>query len=254
MILIDAHCHLETKDFPTPADAIQRAKDAGLRHAIVVGLMQKSGDFGNAIEVAAAYPEFLTPTMGIHPHDAGEGDRRRLGDARAALRAAPGLRGRRDRARLLSTTTRRATCRPKAFAASVSSRSAGQAGGDPRARRPRAVRSRSKSEGMSPRADSLLHRQHRRRAPLPRARLPHLGLGGGDLQEDRSAPGGGRVRPARSAAGRDRQPVPRADSPPRKEERAQLVALTAGRSPSCTSAIPTKWRSSARRTRGRCSA
>ncbi len=70
MILIDAHCHLETKDFPTPGDAIERAKDAGLAHAIVVGLMQKPGDFGNAIEVAAAHPDFLTPTMGIHPHDA----------------------------------------------------------------------------------------------------------------------------------------------------------------------------------------
>jgi TatD DNase family protein len=70
MILIDAHCHLETKDFPTPADAIARAKGAGLVHAVVVGLMQKPGDFGNAIAVAAAHPEFLTPTMGIHPHDA----------------------------------------------------------------------------------------------------------------------------------------------------------------------------------------
>ncbi len=70
MILIDAHCHLETKDFPTPGDAIARARSAGLHHAIVVGLMQKSGDFGNAIEVAAAHPDFLTPTMGIHPHDA----------------------------------------------------------------------------------------------------------------------------------------------------------------------------------------
>ena len=70
MILIDAHCHLEAKDFPTPVDVLQRAKDAGLHHAIVVGLMQKSGDFGNAIEVAAAHPDFLTPTMGIHPHDA----------------------------------------------------------------------------------------------------------------------------------------------------------------------------------------
>lgn len=70
MTLIDAHCHLEAKDFPAPADVLLRAKQAGLKHAIVVGLMQKSGDFGNAIEVAAAHPDFLTPTMGIHPHDA----------------------------------------------------------------------------------------------------------------------------------------------------------------------------------------
>ncbi len=72
MILIDAHCHLEKKDFPAPAEAIARAKAAGLRHAIVVGQMQKPGDFGAAIEVAAEHPGFLTPTMGIHPHDAAQ--------------------------------------------------------------------------------------------------------------------------------------------------------------------------------------
>lgn len=53
-----------------PADVIARARAAGLVHAVVVGLMQKSGDFGNALEVAAANPGFLTPTIGIHPHDA----------------------------------------------------------------------------------------------------------------------------------------------------------------------------------------
>ncbi len=51
---------------------IARAKSAGLVHAVVVGLMQKSGDFGNALEVAAANRGFLTPTMGIHPHDAAQ--------------------------------------------------------------------------------------------------------------------------------------------------------------------------------------
>jgi TatD DNase family protein len=72
VILIDAHCHLEGKDFPLPGEVIARAKAAGLVHAVVVGLMQRSGDFGNALEVAAAHPGFLTPTMGIHPHDAGQ--------------------------------------------------------------------------------------------------------------------------------------------------------------------------------------
>ena len=69
MILIDAHCHLETKDFPDPLEALARARDAGLVHAVVVGLMQKSGDFGNAIDVARANPALLTPTIGVHPHD-----------------------------------------------------------------------------------------------------------------------------------------------------------------------------------------
>jgi TatD DNase family protein len=70
MILVDAHCHLEPKDFPASAEVIARAKAAGVVHAVVVGLMQKPGDFGHALEVARAHPDFLTPTMGIHPHDA----------------------------------------------------------------------------------------------------------------------------------------------------------------------------------------
>ena len=70
MKLIDAHCHLETKDFPVAAEVIERARAAGVVHAVVVGLLQKPGDFGNALLAARAHPDFLTPTIGVHPHDA----------------------------------------------------------------------------------------------------------------------------------------------------------------------------------------
>lgn len=70
MKLIDAHCHLEKKDFPVTADVVARAREAGLVHAVVVGLLQRPGDFGHALEAAAAHPDFLSPTIGIHPHDA----------------------------------------------------------------------------------------------------------------------------------------------------------------------------------------
>ncbi len=70
MKLIDAHCHLETKDFPATAEVIERARAAGVVHAVVVGQLLKPGDFGNALNAARAHPDFLTPTMGIHPHDA----------------------------------------------------------------------------------------------------------------------------------------------------------------------------------------
>lgn len=70
MKLVDAHCHLEAKDFPVTAEVIDRARAAGVVHAVVVGLLQKPGDFGQALELARAHPEFLTPTIGVHPHDA----------------------------------------------------------------------------------------------------------------------------------------------------------------------------------------
>jgi TatD DNase family protein len=72
MILIDAHCHLEPKDFPVPAEVVARARAAGLVHAVVVGQWQRPGDFGSALEVAAAHPGFLSPTVGIHPHDSAQ--------------------------------------------------------------------------------------------------------------------------------------------------------------------------------------
>jgi TatD DNase family protein len=70
MKLVDAHCHLETKDFPVAGEVIARAKAAGVVHAVVVGLMQKPGDFGHALTAAREHPDFLTPTIGVHPHDA----------------------------------------------------------------------------------------------------------------------------------------------------------------------------------------
>ena len=67
MRLVDAHCHLEPQDYPDAAPLLERARAAGVVHAVVVGQLQRSGDFGAALELAAAHPDFLTPTMGIHP-------------------------------------------------------------------------------------------------------------------------------------------------------------------------------------------
>ncbi len=69
MKLIDAHCHLELKDFPVTHEVIARAQEAGVVHAVVVGQLLP-GDFGNALAAARAHPDLLTPTMGVHPHDA----------------------------------------------------------------------------------------------------------------------------------------------------------------------------------------
>jgi TatD DNase family protein len=70
MKLVDSHCHLERTDFADIAPLLERARAASLVHAVLVGQFQGPGDWGNALEVAAAYPDFFTPTLGIHPHEA----------------------------------------------------------------------------------------------------------------------------------------------------------------------------------------
>ena len=70
MDLIDAHCHLEKKYYPDLAPYIERARAAGVTRAIVVGQFVAPGDFGTAIETSREYPEYLSPTMGVHPSDA----------------------------------------------------------------------------------------------------------------------------------------------------------------------------------------
>jgi TatD DNase family protein len=70
MRLVDSHCHLESKDYAELLPVLERARAAGLVHAIVVGQFHGPGSWGNALEVAAAHPDFLSPTVGIHPHEA----------------------------------------------------------------------------------------------------------------------------------------------------------------------------------------
>jgi TatD DNase family protein len=72
MMLVDAHCHLEPDDYGDASEVIARARAAGLVQAVVIGQFQKPGDFGHALELARANPDFLVATLGIHPHEAGK--------------------------------------------------------------------------------------------------------------------------------------------------------------------------------------
>jgi TatD DNase family protein len=70
VVLIDAHCHLEHEDGALADAQVERARAAGIVYAIVVGQFHAPGDFGRALAVASRHVGFLSPTMGIHPHDA----------------------------------------------------------------------------------------------------------------------------------------------------------------------------------------
>lgn len=74
---VDAHCHLEPHDYPDPEPYVERARAAGLVHAVLVGQFQppdggRPASFGAALEISARHPALFTPTMGLHPHDAAQ--------------------------------------------------------------------------------------------------------------------------------------------------------------------------------------
>ena len=72
-MLIDSHCHVDRQEYGADIDdVLARCKAAGLAHAIVIGLWRGPGDFGGAVELAKAHPGFLSPTVGVHPHDAAQ--------------------------------------------------------------------------------------------------------------------------------------------------------------------------------------
>ncbi len=69
--LIDAHCHLD--DFDEPLAVLERARAAGVKRVIANGLWRGSKErFGPALALAESYPDRVSATVGIHPHDAAE--------------------------------------------------------------------------------------------------------------------------------------------------------------------------------------
>ncbi len=82
MPLIDSHAHLDFADFGADLPAtLQRAREAGLVHVVVVGQWREPGELRpgsrggmaaarDALELARTDRAFLSATAGIHPHDA----------------------------------------------------------------------------------------------------------------------------------------------------------------------------------------
>jgi TatD DNase family protein len=67
MPLFDTHCHLTDKVFGNAAEAIQRARDAGVELMVTVGLDRE--DCGKAVELAEGN-DGVYASIGIHPHEA----------------------------------------------------------------------------------------------------------------------------------------------------------------------------------------
>src|SRR5712692_8481158 len=69
-MLIDTHCHYNHDAFDVDrAEAIERAREAGVEQAVVIGYDLASSE--RAVQLAEEYPE-LWAAVGIHPNDGAE--------------------------------------------------------------------------------------------------------------------------------------------------------------------------------------
>jgi TatD DNase family protein len=69
--LVDTHCHLDPQYLPNgPEEALARARAVGVVGFVVVGVGADLAPARNAIAIAAAAPERIGASVGVHPHDA----------------------------------------------------------------------------------------------------------------------------------------------------------------------------------------
>jgi len=70
--MIDSHCHLDQAYFKDERTAVlDRARQAGVKAFVCVGVGRGSGAAEEAVAIAAAEPDVFA-TVGVHPHDAAE--------------------------------------------------------------------------------------------------------------------------------------------------------------------------------------
>ena len=92
--MIDSHCHLAGEEFETDlAHVIDRARQAGVRRAIVILAAQDDAEIGRWSRVRELWPE-CRAAVGVHPHQAGLFGQDPAGAARlleSRLDSIPGL-------------------------------------------------------------------------------------------------------------------------------------------------------------------
>lgn len=68
--MIDSHCHIAGEEFADDLDAVvSRAREAGVRSALVILAAQDDAEIARAARVLAAWPECRF-AVGVHPHHA----------------------------------------------------------------------------------------------------------------------------------------------------------------------------------------
>ena len=70
-MLFDTHCHLDDPRLHQELETVLlRARDAGVRRIVTIGCAQDVESVRSAIDIANAHPEWISATVGVHPHDA----------------------------------------------------------------------------------------------------------------------------------------------------------------------------------------
>ena len=64
--MIDAHCHLQDERLQNNLDAvITRARSAGVQRVVCCGV--EESDWESVLQLNKRYPDFMTPSFGLHP-------------------------------------------------------------------------------------------------------------------------------------------------------------------------------------------
>lgn len=71
MILFDTHCHLDDpRLFEGLDDVLDRARQAGVRRITTIGCANDVASVRSAVDIAHRHPDWISATVGVHPHDA----------------------------------------------------------------------------------------------------------------------------------------------------------------------------------------
>ena len=70
-MLFDTHCHLDDPRLLTQLDEVLgRARDAGVKRIATIGCAHGMDNLRAAVDLARQHPDWISATVGVHPHDA----------------------------------------------------------------------------------------------------------------------------------------------------------------------------------------